>query len=252
MSFSLLAADAASNVDAGKAIALALGIGLGSLGAGIGIGNIFGSMIQAVARQPELRGELTGHPVARLRAHRGRRLLRPDRRPARLRPGLREEGDAPDAARSFTADRRRPGSDDLDARLLRDHLLRPAEVRVRPDPEDDRRAPRSHPLLDRGSGARARRGTQAARGAQAAHRPGQERGRGDPRRGAQGRRLAARACEGGGGSRPAAAGSRRRASRSRPRRSAHSSRSAPRSPSSRSPRPPRSPARCSTATTTAS
>lgn len=61
--FSLLAqeaATAASNVDAGKAIALALGIGLGSLGAGIGIGNIFGSMIQAVARQPELRGELQG------------------------------------------------------------------------------------------------------------------------------------------------------------------------------------------------
>ena len=47
-------------VHAGKAIALALGIGLGSLGAGVGIGNIFGSMIQAVARQPELRGELTG------------------------------------------------------------------------------------------------------------------------------------------------------------------------------------------------
>jgi F-type H+-transporting ATPase subunit c len=39
--------------DAGKAIALALGIG-------VGIGNIFGSMIQAVARQPELRGELQG------------------------------------------------------------------------------------------------------------------------------------------------------------------------------------------------
>jgi F-type H+-transporting ATPase subunit c len=37
--------------DLGKAIAF---------GAGIGIGNIFGSMIQAVARQPELRGELTG------------------------------------------------------------------------------------------------------------------------------------------------------------------------------------------------
>jgi F-type H+-transporting ATPase subunit c len=46
--------------DAGKAIALALGIGLGALGAGVGIGNIFGSMIQAVARQQELRGELTG------------------------------------------------------------------------------------------------------------------------------------------------------------------------------------------------
>jgi F-type H+-transporting ATPase subunit c len=30
------------------------------IGAGIGIGNIFGSMIQSVARQPELRGELQG------------------------------------------------------------------------------------------------------------------------------------------------------------------------------------------------
>jgi F-type H+-transporting ATPase subunit c len=58
-SFFVLAA-AEDGVDAGKAIALALGIGLGSVGAGIGIGIIFGSMIQAVARQPELRGELTG------------------------------------------------------------------------------------------------------------------------------------------------------------------------------------------------
>ena len=57
--FTLLAA-ADDGVDAGKAIALALGIGLGSLGAGVGIGNLFGSMIQAVARQPELRAELTG------------------------------------------------------------------------------------------------------------------------------------------------------------------------------------------------
>ena len=31
-----------------------------ALGAGVGIGNIFGSMIQSVARQPELRGELQG------------------------------------------------------------------------------------------------------------------------------------------------------------------------------------------------
>jgi len=43
-----------------KAIGLALGVGLGALGAGIGIGNIFASMIQSVARQPELRGELQG------------------------------------------------------------------------------------------------------------------------------------------------------------------------------------------------
>ena len=57
---SLLAAAASGTTDAGKAIALALGIGLGALGAGVGIGNIFGSMIQAVARQPELRGELQG------------------------------------------------------------------------------------------------------------------------------------------------------------------------------------------------
>ena len=53
-------AAAEDGVDAGKAVALALGIGLGALGAGVGIGNIFGSMIQAVARQPELRGELQG------------------------------------------------------------------------------------------------------------------------------------------------------------------------------------------------
>jgi F-type H+-transporting ATPase subunit c len=63
MSNLLLAATSVSNspiVHAGKAIGLALGVGLGALGAGIGIGNIFGSMIQSVARQPELRGELQG------------------------------------------------------------------------------------------------------------------------------------------------------------------------------------------------
>jgi F-type H+-transporting ATPase subunit c len=52
---------AAGNViKAGKALGLALGMGLGSLGAGIGIGTVFASMLQAVARQPELRGELQG------------------------------------------------------------------------------------------------------------------------------------------------------------------------------------------------
>ena len=59
-SFMLLAETTGDVADAGKAIALALGIGLGALGAGVGIGIIFGSMIQAVARQPELRGELQG------------------------------------------------------------------------------------------------------------------------------------------------------------------------------------------------
>lgn len=47
-------------VSAGRAVAFGLGVGLGAAGAGIGIGLIFGSMIQAVARQPELRSELTG------------------------------------------------------------------------------------------------------------------------------------------------------------------------------------------------
>ena len=60
MHYALVFAATGDVTKAGKAIALALGIGLGSLGAGVGIGNIFGSMIQAVARQPELRGELTG------------------------------------------------------------------------------------------------------------------------------------------------------------------------------------------------
>ena len=56
----LLAATTGDVGDLGKAIAFGVGVGLGAVGAGIGIGNIFGSMIQAVARQPELRGELTG------------------------------------------------------------------------------------------------------------------------------------------------------------------------------------------------
>jgi F-type H+-transporting ATPase subunit c len=55
-----LIAAATDGVDAGKAVAFGLGVGLGAVGAGIGIGNIFGSMIQSVARQPELRGELQG------------------------------------------------------------------------------------------------------------------------------------------------------------------------------------------------
>jgi F-type H+-transporting ATPase subunit c len=56
---SLLGA-AAPQVKEGQAIAFGLGVGLGAVGAGIGIGTIFASMIQSVARQPELRGELQG------------------------------------------------------------------------------------------------------------------------------------------------------------------------------------------------
>ena len=61
MLLTTILAQADGNItDAGKALGLALGMGLGSLGAGVGIGIVFGSMIQSVARQPELRGELQG------------------------------------------------------------------------------------------------------------------------------------------------------------------------------------------------
>ena len=56
----VLAATTGNVADLGKAIAFGVGVGLGAVGAGIGIGTIFGSMIQSVARQPELRGELQG------------------------------------------------------------------------------------------------------------------------------------------------------------------------------------------------
>ena len=56
----LIAETSGNVVDAGKALGFGLGMGLGSLGAGIGIGTVFASMIQSVARQPELRGELQG------------------------------------------------------------------------------------------------------------------------------------------------------------------------------------------------
>ena len=44
---------------AGGKIALGVGGGLGAAGAGIGIGYIFGNVIQAVTRQPEMRDEIT-------------------------------------------------------------------------------------------------------------------------------------------------------------------------------------------------
>jgi F-type H+-transporting ATPase subunit c len=54
---------AASLADAGKgagrAIAIGVGGGLGAVGAGVGIGVIFGKVIESVARQPQLREEIT-------------------------------------------------------------------------------------------------------------------------------------------------------------------------------------------------
>jgi F-type H+-transporting ATPase subunit c len=42
-----------------RAIALGVGAGLGTIGPGIGVGYIFGKVIEAVTRQPELREEIT-------------------------------------------------------------------------------------------------------------------------------------------------------------------------------------------------
>ena len=95
------------------------------------------------------------------------------------------------------SDRRRPRADDLDADLLRDHVLRAAEVRVRPDPEDHRRATRPHPRGGRRGRQGARRGARAPRAAPPADRRREGRGGGDPRRRAQGRGRADRAREGG-------------------------------------------------------
>ncbi len=49
------------HIAAGVSAGLGIGIGggLGAVGAGIGIGFIFGKVIEAVTRQPEMRDEIT-------------------------------------------------------------------------------------------------------------------------------------------------------------------------------------------------
>jgi F-type H+-transporting ATPase subunit c len=42
-----------------KGFGIAVGGGLGAVGAGVGIGIIFGKVIEAVTRQPEMRDEIT-------------------------------------------------------------------------------------------------------------------------------------------------------------------------------------------------
>ena len=43
----------------GNGLGIGIGGGLGALGAGVGIGIIFGKVIEAVTRQPEMRDEIT-------------------------------------------------------------------------------------------------------------------------------------------------------------------------------------------------
>ena len=43
-----------------RALAIGLAGGLGAIGAGVGIGMVFKGVLEATARQPELREEITG------------------------------------------------------------------------------------------------------------------------------------------------------------------------------------------------
>ena len=121
---SIFAAGATTAPTAGKAIALGVGGGLGAVGAGVGIGIIFGKVIESVTRQPEMRDEITSHPVARLRAHRGVLLLRPRGGPDRLLPlgrdaRHRHHRGSPRATRRQLPGLARRRADDLDAARLR-------------------------------------------------------------------------------------------------------------------------------------
>jgi F-type H+-transporting ATPase subunit c len=57
LSHVLSLAAAASGIT--KGFGIAVGGGLGAVGAGVGIGIIFGKVIEAVTRQPEMRDEIT-------------------------------------------------------------------------------------------------------------------------------------------------------------------------------------------------
>jgi F-type H+-transporting ATPase subunit c len=46
--------------DSAKVLALGLATAFGAIGPGVGVGFIFGKTIEAVGRQPELRGQLQG------------------------------------------------------------------------------------------------------------------------------------------------------------------------------------------------
>ena len=50
---------AAASTGVGAGLGIGIGGGLGALGAGVGIGILFAAVIQAVARQPEMRDEIT-------------------------------------------------------------------------------------------------------------------------------------------------------------------------------------------------
>ena len=55
----VLAFAASSSGGITKGFGIGVGGGLGAVGAGVGIGIIFGKVIEAVTRQPEMRDEIT-------------------------------------------------------------------------------------------------------------------------------------------------------------------------------------------------
>ena len=71
---------------AGRAIALGVGAGGGAAGAGAGIGILFGSVIESVTRQPEMRDEITSIQWLGFALTEATLLLRPRRRVHRLLP----------------------------------------------------------------------------------------------------------------------------------------------------------------------
>jgi F-type H+-transporting ATPase subunit c len=53
------ASSSSSSSSSSAGLGIGIGGGLGAVGAGIGIGFIFGKVIEAVTRQPEMRDEIT-------------------------------------------------------------------------------------------------------------------------------------------------------------------------------------------------
>ena len=178
-----------------------------------------------------------GHPVARLRARRGGRLLRPDRRPARLRPHLIRSMLNLLAQTAENDDEGGSGLIEVVPGLmiwtlicfgiaffvLRKYAFGPIQKTI------DERRNRIRQAVEEADNAR-NEARELLEQNRADPRAGTLRVGRHPRRGAQGRatrRSSARSRR----PRPSASGaSRTRASRSRRRRSARSARSAPRSP----------------------
>ena len=223
---------ASDTVQAAKAIELGLATAIGAIGPGIGVGFIFGKTIEAVGPPARDARSAPGHDVARLRAHRGDRVLRPRHVLRRVLDHLLRDRSM------FLAEAASPnlininyGSDGVDAGLLRGRVGGAQEVRLRADPGHAGGAPQP----DRG---RPRHGRDGARGgpadARGVPRPagrGAQGGGADRRGRPQGDGGAAQIRPGHDRGRQGAPAGRAPARRSRPRRGTRWPRSSSRWPS---------------------